>query len=62
MTLTNEEKYAIEGIVYEYSSMYGGEVALGECLTAIVENADEHSKEIIIAAIQNISKHSIGEL
>jgi len=61
MILTKEEHYAIEGIVYEYSSMYGGKVALEECLTAIVENADKHSREVIIQSIQNISEYNIGE-
>ena len=61
MELSKEEHYAIEGIVYEYSSMYGGKVALEECLTAMVENADEQSREVIIEAIQNISEYNIGE-
>ena len=61
MTLTKEEQYAIEGIVYEYSSMYGGKIALEECLTAIIENADEQSREVIIQSIQNISEYNIGE-
>ena len=41
--------------------MYGGKIALEECLTAIVENADEQSREVIIEAIQNISEYNIGE-
>ena len=62
MELTKEEHYTIEGIVHEYSSMYGGKIALDTCLTAIVENADEQSRKVIIEAIQNTSKYHIGEL
>ena len=61
MELTKEEHYAIEGIVHEYSSMYGGKIALDTCLTAIVENAGEQSRKVIIEAIQNISEYHIGD-
>ena len=61
MELTKEEEHAIEGIVHEYSSMYGGKIALDSCLTAIVQNADEQSRKVIIESLQNISEYNIGE-
>ena len=46
MELTKEESYAIQGIVYEYSSMYGGKIALGQFMEAIEKYPELPLKDI----------------
>ena len=41
MELTKEESYAIQGIVYEYSSMYGGKIALEVKLKMLMNNLEK---------------------